>query len=147
MTLANFAVAVTVPRLTKQLGNKRLLAGGLALTLIGMACEICGDGRPLWETAAGQASDITVAEIQDGAWISHGDECLGGLSSLAGVRARPASSAAIAPTVARAGHDGGRPTHSRASAVGAGLLVHERLQHRGAFDRTGGGRGARREDR
>jgi hypothetical protein len=33
----------------------------------------------LRDAAAGQASDITVAEIQDGAWISHGDERLGGL--------------------------------------------------------------------
>ena len=37
MTIANFAVAVAVPRLTKWLGNGRLLAGGLAVTLIGMA--------------------------------------------------------------------------------------------------------------
>jgi EmrB/QacA subfamily drug resistance transporter len=37
MTVVNFAVAVAVPRLTKRVGNGRLLAGGLALTLIGMA--------------------------------------------------------------------------------------------------------------
>jgi EmrB/QacA subfamily drug resistance transporter len=37
MTIANFAVAVAVPRLTKWLGNGRLLACGLAVTLIGMA--------------------------------------------------------------------------------------------------------------
>ena len=37
MTLANFAVAVAVPKLTRRLGNAHLLAGGLALTLIGMA--------------------------------------------------------------------------------------------------------------
>jgi len=37
MTIANFAVAVAVPRLTKWLGNGRLLAGGLAVTLIGIA--------------------------------------------------------------------------------------------------------------
>jgi sugar phosphate permease len=36
MTIANFAVALTVPTLTRQIGNGRLLAGGLAVTLIGM---------------------------------------------------------------------------------------------------------------
>lgn len=36
MTLANFAVAVTVPKLTRHFGNARLLAAGLTLTLIGM---------------------------------------------------------------------------------------------------------------
>jgi EmrB/QacA subfamily drug resistance transporter len=37
MTLANFAVALVVPRLTQRLGNARLLAVGVTLTLIGMA--------------------------------------------------------------------------------------------------------------
>jgi EmrB/QacA subfamily drug resistance transporter len=37
MTVVNFAVAVAVPRLTHRFGNGLLLAGGLTLTLIGMA--------------------------------------------------------------------------------------------------------------
>jgi predicted MFS family arabinose efflux permease len=37
MTIANFAVALTVPTLTKWMGNGRLLAAGLTVTLIGMA--------------------------------------------------------------------------------------------------------------
>lgn len=37
MTLANFTVAVAVPRLTHRFGNARLLAGGLTVTLVGMA--------------------------------------------------------------------------------------------------------------
>lgn len=37
MTLVNFAVAVMVPRLTGRFGNGRLMAGGLAVTLAGMA--------------------------------------------------------------------------------------------------------------
>jgi MFS family permease len=37
MTLANFPVAVAVPRPTRAIGNGRLLAAGAALTLIGMA--------------------------------------------------------------------------------------------------------------
>jgi len=36
-TLANFAMAMAVPRLTQRLGNGRLLAAGLTLALIGMA--------------------------------------------------------------------------------------------------------------
>lgn len=36
MTVANFIVAVGVPQLTQRFGNARLLAGGLAVTLIGM---------------------------------------------------------------------------------------------------------------
>src|SRR2546425_7930591 len=36
-TLPNFAAAMMVPKLTKRLGNARLLAAGLTLTLIGMA--------------------------------------------------------------------------------------------------------------
>lgn len=37
MTLVNFAVALCVPRLTRRLGNARLLAIGLSLSLLGMA--------------------------------------------------------------------------------------------------------------
>src|SRR4051812_41910012 len=37
LTVCNFAVAVVVPRLTRQFGNARLLAGGVAVTLVGMA--------------------------------------------------------------------------------------------------------------
>jgi EmrB/QacA subfamily drug resistance transporter len=36
MTLANFTVAIAVPRLTRRFGNARLLAGGLTLVFIGM---------------------------------------------------------------------------------------------------------------
>lgn len=37
MTVANFAVAIAVPQLTRRFGNARLLATGVAVTLIGMA--------------------------------------------------------------------------------------------------------------
>ena len=36
MTVANFVVAVYVPQMTRRFGNGRLLAGGLAITLVGM---------------------------------------------------------------------------------------------------------------
>ncbi|MCW2678185.1 MAG: major facilitator superfamily 1 [Modestobacter sp.] len=37
MTVANFAVALATPRLTRRFGNPRLLAAGVAVTVIGMA--------------------------------------------------------------------------------------------------------------
>ncbi len=37
LTLANFAAAIAVPKLTHRFGNARLLAGGLTVTLLGMA--------------------------------------------------------------------------------------------------------------
>jgi Na+/melibiose symporter-like transporter len=37
MTVTNFAMAIAVPRLTKHFGNALLLAGGVTVTLIGMA--------------------------------------------------------------------------------------------------------------
>lgn len=37
MTVANFAAAFAVPRLTRQFGNSRLLASGIFITLMGMA--------------------------------------------------------------------------------------------------------------
>jgi len=37
MTLANFAVALATPRMTRRVGHPLLLAGGLAVTLVGMA--------------------------------------------------------------------------------------------------------------
>lgn len=37
MTIANFVAAFAVPRLTRQFGNARLLAGGIFITLMGMA--------------------------------------------------------------------------------------------------------------
>jgi Na+/melibiose symporter-like transporter len=36
MTIVNFVVAIAVPRLTRRLGNRLLLASGLAITMIGM---------------------------------------------------------------------------------------------------------------
>lgn len=37
MTIINFVVAMAVPKFTRQFGNVRLLAGGLLITMIGMA--------------------------------------------------------------------------------------------------------------
>ncbi|MEV5030273.1 MFS transporter [Paenibacillus sp. LPE1-1-1.1] len=37
MTITNFVIAINVPKFTRRFGNARLLAGGLLVTLIGMA--------------------------------------------------------------------------------------------------------------
>jgi predicted MFS family arabinose efflux permease len=36
MTVANFVIAISVPRFTRRFGNPRLLAGGITITMIGM---------------------------------------------------------------------------------------------------------------
>jgi EmrB/QacA subfamily drug resistance transporter len=67
MTLVNFAVAVAVPVLTRRIGNGRLLAGGLTLTLIGMAwlsrvsaetAYLTGVALPMILIGAGQGGSL-----------------------------------------------------------------------------------------
>lgn len=49
MTLVNFGVALCVPRLTRRVGNARLLAFGLGATLLGMAwLSRVDSGTPYW---------------------------------------------------------------------------------------------------
>jgi hypothetical protein len=68
MTVVNFAVAVAVPRLTHKFTNARLLAAGLALTLIGMAwlsrlsadtSYITGIALPMILIGAGQGATLS----------------------------------------------------------------------------------------
>ncbi|MBN8939903.1 MAG: MFS transporter [Rhizobiales bacterium] len=74
-TLVNFAVAMVVPRFTRRFGNGRLLAGGLTLTLVGMAwlsrismgtSYLAGIALPMMLIGAGQGftlSPLTAAGI------------------------------------------------------------------------------------
>jgi EmrB/QacA subfamily drug resistance transporter len=68
MTLANFGVAVAVPQFTKRFGNTRLLAGGLAVTLIGMiwlsrlsadTSYLTGIALPMILIGAGQGASLS----------------------------------------------------------------------------------------
>jgi EmrB/QacA subfamily drug resistance transporter len=77
MTLVNFAVAVAVPRLTQRLGNARLLAGGVTVTMFGMAWlsrisadtpYLTGIALPMVLIGAGQGgtlSPLTASGIAD----------------------------------------------------------------------------------
>lgn len=75
MTLVNFGVALTVPRLTERVGNERLLAIGLAITAVGMmllgritvdSTYLTGVAFPLVMIGVGQGlalSPLTVAGV------------------------------------------------------------------------------------
>jgi EmrB/QacA subfamily drug resistance transporter len=67
MTVANFFVAVAVPQLTRRFGNGRLLAAGLAITLVGMAwlsrlsadtVYLTGIALPMVLIGAGQGASL-----------------------------------------------------------------------------------------
>jgi EmrB/QacA subfamily drug resistance transporter len=74
-TLVNFAVALAVPKLTQRFGNARLLAGGLAVSALGMAWlsrvgpdtpYLLGVALPMVLIGAGQGgtlSPLTVAAV------------------------------------------------------------------------------------
>jgi len=74
-TLVNFAVALAVPRLTRRFGNAQLLAGGLAVSVLGMAWlgqvgadtpYLMGVALPMVLIGAGQGaslSPLTVAGV------------------------------------------------------------------------------------
>ena len=74
-TLVNFAVALAVPRLTRRFGNDALLAGGLAISALGMAWlsqvgpstpYLLGVALPMVLIGAGQGgtlSPLTVAAV------------------------------------------------------------------------------------
>lgn len=68
MTVANFVVAMAVPRLTSRLGNGRLLAAGLVTTLIGMlwlsylstdAGYVAGIALPMVLIGMGQGASLS----------------------------------------------------------------------------------------
>lgn len=106
MTIANFVVAVAVPRLTRQFGNARLLAGGLLITLIGMAWLSRLTADTLYLT--GIALPMVVIGIGQGA-------SLGPLtaSGIAGVTKEDAGAASGLVNVA----------HQLGGSIGLGILV------------------------
>jgi len=67
MTIVNFIVAIAVPRLTARVGNPRLLAAGLAVTLVGMfwlsrltadTAYLTGVALPMILIGAGQGASL-----------------------------------------------------------------------------------------
>jgi EmrB/QacA subfamily drug resistance transporter len=134
MTIVNFAVAVAVPRLTRRLGNGLLLAGGLAVTLIGMAwLSRLSAGSPY---LTGIALPMVLIGIGQGAALSP--------LTAAGI-------AGVAPADAGAASGLVNVAHQLGGSLGLGILVtvfaatrsgtlsaHELLAHRVAASLTAG---------
>lgn len=106
MTVANFAVAVMVPKLTRRLGNTRLLVTGLSLTLIGMAwlSQVSADSAYL----IGVALPMVLIGIGQGGTLSPLTA-----SGIAGVAQEDAGAAAGLVNVA----------HQLGGSLGLGVLV------------------------
>jgi predicted MFS family arabinose efflux permease len=106
MTICNFIVAVLVPRLTWRFGNARLLAGGIAMTLIGMfwLSRLTADGSYLTSVAL----PMVLLGIGQGA-------SLGPLTAagIAGVTPKDAGAASGLVNVA----------HQLGGSLGLGILV------------------------
>lgn len=106
MTVANFFTAILVPRLTHRFGNARLLAGGLTVTLVGMA----------WLSRVGAGSDYVWGVALPMVLIGIGQ---GGtlspltVSGVSGVGARDAGAASGLVNAA----------HQLGGSLGLGLLV------------------------
>ena len=105
-TLVNFAVALAVPRLTQRFGNAWLLAGGLAVSLLGMAwlgqvgpdtSYLLGVALPMVLIGAGQGASLSPLTI----------------AGVAGVAAEDAGAASGLVNVA----------HQLGGTLGLGLLV------------------------
>jgi len=106
MTIANFIVAVAVPKFTRRFGNGRLLAAGLAITLVGMAwlsrlsadtAYLTGIAMPMVLIGAGQGASLGPLTA----------------SGIAGVRGEDAGAASGLVNVA----------HQLGGSLGLGILV------------------------
>ena len=117
MTLVNFAVALCVPRLTRRFGNARLLAVGLATTLLGMAwLSRVGADTAYW---LGVALPMVLIGAGQGMALSPLTA-----AGVAGVPARDAGAASGIVNVAhQLGSSLGLATLVAISAVGAGRLA------------------------
>lgn len=124
MTLVNFGVALCVPRLTRRLGNARLLAMGLGLTLLGMAwlsrvdagtAYWLGVALPMVLIGAGQGMALSPLTAAGVAGVPARDA--GAASGIVNVAHQLGSSLGLAALVAVAGLGAGR-------LAGVPLLAH-----------------------
>jgi EmrB/QacA subfamily drug resistance transporter len=124
MTLVNFGVALCVPRLTRRLGNARLLAMGLGLTLLGMAwlsrvdagtAYWLGVALPMVLIGAGQGMALSPLTAAGVAGVPARDA--GAASGIVNVAHQLGSSLGLAALVAVAGLGAGQ-------LAGAPLLAH-----------------------
>jgi EmrB/QacA subfamily drug resistance transporter len=134
MTVANVVVATAVPRLTRRLGNARLLGLGLLITVIGMA----------WLSRLSAGVDYTTGMALPMLLIGIGQG--GALSPLTN-----AGIAGVAPQDAGAASGLVNVAHQLGGSLGLGVLVtifaasgggstgaHDMLAHRVAASITGG---------
>ena len=98
-TLVNFAVALAVPTLTRRFGNARLLAGGLAVSVLGMAWlgqvgpdtpYLLGVALPMVLIGAGQGSSLSPLTVAGVAGVA--EEDAGAASGLVNVAHQVAAS-------------------------------------------------------
>ncbi|MGX9713606.1 MFS transporter [Janthinobacterium lividum] len=124
MTLVNFGVALCVPRLTRRLGNARLLAMGLGLTLLGMAwlsrvdagtAYWLGVALPMVLIGAGQGMALSPLTAAGVAGVPARDA--GAASGIVNVAHQLGSSLGLAALVAVAGLGAGQ-------LAGVPLLAH-----------------------
>ena len=126
MSLVNFAVAMAIPRLSRRIPNAVLLAGGTALTLVGMA----------WLSRAGIDDSYVLAVAVPMMLIGAGQ----------GLAFAPLTNAGLAGVAAEdAGAASGlvNTAHQLGMALGLGILVAVSAHARQRPRRSGRGRRAR----
>jgi EmrB/QacA subfamily drug resistance transporter len=133
MTVVNFAVAITVPRLTGRLGNGLLLAGGLTLAMLGMAWlsrlafstpYLTGIALPMVLIGAGQGATLSPLTAAGIAGVASEDA--GAASGLVNVAHQLGGSLGLGILVtvfAAAGSAALGPRHLLAHQVAASLTV------------------------
>jgi sugar phosphate permease len=132
MTVVNFAVAIAVPRLTERHGNGPLLAGGLAVTMVGMlwlsrlgagTAYLTGIALPMILIGAGQGATLSPLTAAGIAGVAPEDA--GAASGLVNVAHQLGGSLGlgILVTVFAAAGDGLAHRVSTALTVGTGMLA------------------------
>jgi EmrB/QacA subfamily drug resistance transporter len=132
-TLVNFAVALAVPGLTKRFGNGRLLAGGLFVSVIGMAwlgqvnaetSYLAGVALPMLLIGAGQGATLSPLTVAGMAGVAPEDA--GAASGLVNVTHQLGGSLGLAVLVvvfAAAGTSGAEPSAELAHRIGMALTA------------------------
>jgi EmrB/QacA subfamily drug resistance transporter len=136
-TIVNFAVALAVPRLTRQFGNGRLLAGGLFISAVGMAwlgrvtadtAYLTGVALPMLLVGAGQGATLSPLTVAGVAGVAPEDA--GAASGLVNVTHQLGGSLGLALLVVvfataagSGGHDRAGLAHGIAAALTAGAVL------------------------
>jgi EmrB/QacA subfamily drug resistance transporter len=133
MTVANFAVAIAVPRLTRRFGNGLLLAAGLAVTLAGMlwlsrlssdAPYLTAVALPMVLIGIGQGGALAPLTAAGIAGVAHDDAgAAAGLVNVAHQLGGSLGLGILVTVFASAGSAGLAPNAELAQRVGTALAV------------------------